>query len=382
MDFELTREERTLQRAAEEFAEREFTREYAMECEQNRRYPTEAHRLACEAGLVGVHLPREYGGRDAGLVGSVLVTEALCRKDPGLGMTISLCSLGSQFTLHLGTSAQKERILPRVTSGEMMTAVAFTEPDHGSDITDLATTAVRDGDEYVINGAKTLITNGQDARVITVLCKTDLTAEPTHRGLSVILVERERKGFSSVDLGEKMGLRMSTTCEITFKDVRVPVGNLLGQENRGFYYTLEFLDQTRVEVAAQGLGAAQAALDRAIGRLKGYSRSGREQAPNQIDRHTIADMATKVEAARLLTYAAAWSHDHSGPNPRLASMAKLYATRVAVEIADDAVQLFGDPGYFTRWDVERIYRDSRVTEIYEGTREIQKNTIANYVIGK
>lgn len=382
MNFELTEEQRALQRDAWEFAQREFTAEYAIECDRNRRYPSEAHDKACAAGLVGVHLPREYGGRDAGLMGSVLVIEALCRKDPGLGMSMSLCSLGSQFTLHLGTREQKERILPAVTSGEMITAVGFTEPDHGSDITDLATIAVRDGDDYVIDGVKTLISNGQNAGVITLLCKTDPVAKPSHRGFSLILVEMDRDGVSSVDVGEKMGLHMMSTSEVTFKNVRVPVANLLGQENRGFYHTMEFLDQTRVEVAAQGLGGAQAALDRAVDHLKERTQSGRRLADYQINQHKIAEMATKVEAARLITYRAAWSHDLMGPDPKLASMAKLYATRTAVEVAEETIQLFGGRGYFSKWDIDRIYRDVRVTEIYEGTREIQKNTIAGYVLGK
>lgn len=382
MNFDLTEGQSALQQDAWEFAQRELTREYAMECDWNRRYPSEAHRKACEAGLVGVHLPGEYGGRDAGLMGSVLVIEALCRKDPGLGMSISLCSLGSQFTLHLGTREQKERILPAVTSGQMITAVAFTEPDHGSDITDLDTTAIREGDQYLIDGVKTLISNGQNARVMTVLCKTDPAASPPHRGFSLILVERDRDGFSSVDLGEKMGLHMMSTSEVSFKNVRVPVANLLGQENSGFYHTMEFLDQTRIEVAAQGLGGAQAALDRAVAHLQERTQSGRRLAGYQINQHKIAEMATKVEAARLITYRAAWNHDHRGPDPKLASMAKLYATRTAVEVAEETIQLFGGQGYFARWDIDRIYRDVRVTEIYEGTREIQKNTIAGYLLWK
>jgi alkylation response protein AidB-like acyl-CoA dehydrogenase len=377
MDFELSEEHRALQLAAREFAGREFSREYAMECARSRRYPVEAHRRAGEAGLIAVHLPREYGGRDAGLLGSALVMEALCAIDTGLGTALSLCSLGSHFTAHLGTAEQKERILPRVTAGQMLTAVAFTEPDHGSDITHLQTVANRDGDHYVIDGVKTMISNGQNASVVTVLCATDAATSPAYRGFSLILVETDREGFSAVDLGEKMGLQMMSTSELTFKGVRVPRSNLVGQEGRGFYHTMEFLDQSRIEIAAQALGGAQAALDRSIAHLKGRKQGTRALAEHQVNRHKIADMATKVQTARLLVYRAAWNHDRHGPDSRLASMAKLYSARVAVEVADEAIQLFGGRGYFTAWDVDRIYRDVRVTEIYEGTREIQKNTIAN-----
>jgi alkylation response protein AidB-like acyl-CoA dehydrogenase len=380
MDFELGEEHEALQSAAREFAEREFTAEYAMECARERRYPAEAHRRAGEAGLIGVHLPREYGGRDADLLGSVLVIEALCAADPGLGMAISLCSLGSHFTAQLGTAEQKERILPPVAAGRMLTAVAFTEPDHGSDITQLRTVATRDGDHYVIDGVKTLISNGRNASVVTVLCKTDPAASPAYRGFSLILVETDREGFSATELGQKMGLQMMSTAEMTFDGVQVPASNLVGQEGRGFYSTMEFLGQSRIEIAAQALGGAQAALDRSVAYITGRTQGGRRLSEHQVNRHKIADMATKIHTARLLVYRAAWSHDRHGPDSRLASMAKLYAARVAVEVADEAIQLFGGRGYFAEWDVERIYRDVRVTEIYEGTREIQKNTIANSLL--
>jgi alkylation response protein AidB-like acyl-CoA dehydrogenase len=229
---------------------------------------------------------------------------------------------------------------------------------------------------------KTLISNGQNARVVTVLCKTDASVSPAYRGFSLILVELDRHGLSSADLGEKLGLRMMSTSELTFKSVRVPVANLVGTENRGFYHTMEFLDQTRVEVAAQALGGAQAALDRAVVHLNERKQGTKRLAEFQINRHKIAEMATKVEAARLITYRAAWTHDHVGPDAKLASMAKLFAARIAVEVADDTIQLFGGRGYFSKWDIDRIYRDVRVTEIYEGAREIQKNTIASRLLAR
>jgi alkylation response protein AidB-like acyl-CoA dehydrogenase len=380
MDFELDQEHRALQEAAREFAQREFSREYAIECARNRRYPVDLLQRAGEARLIGVHLPGEYGGRDAGLLGSVLVIEALCAVDPGLGMSLSLSSLGSHFTAQLGTAEQKERILPEVTAGRMLTAVAFTEPDHGSDITQMDTVASRDGDHYVLDGVKTMISNGQNASVVSVLCRTDPAASPAHRGFSLILVEADREGFSTRDLGPKMGLQMMSTAELTFEGVRVPASNLVGQEGRGFYHTLEFLHQSRIEIAAQALGGGQAALDRSIAHLQERRQGGRRLADHQVNRHKIADMATKLQTARLLVYSAAWNSDRRGPNSRLASMAKLYAARVAVEIADEAIQIFGGRGYFAEWDVDRIYRDVRVTEIYEGAREIQKNTIANSLL--
>lgn len=382
MDFELSNGHRALQEEARTFAEREFRREYALECELAGRYPSELNRKAGERRLIAVQLPEEYGGRDAGLLGSVLVIEALCRQDPGLGMALSLCSLGSHLIARWGTEEQRRRLLPLVASGLVITGVAFTEPDYGSDITMVGTTALRDGNEYVLNGLKSLISNGQEASAIIVLCRTDPSADPPRRGMSLILVETDRPGFQAVDLGAKMGLKMTSTSEVSLKDVRVPVEHLVGKENRGFYHTLEFLDVSRVEVAAQSLGGAQAALDRALSHVRSRRQSGRRLADLQITRHKIADMATKIEAARLLTYRAAWAHDHHGGDPTLASMAKLFASRVAVEVSEEAIQMLGGRGYLLEHEVERIYRDVRVTEIYEGTREIQKNTIASRLLGQ
>jgi len=382
MNFELTKEQKALQKAAWEFADGEFDKEYALECELNHRYPKELHQKACELGFIGMHFPEEYGGQGYGLFESVLVFETLCRKDPGLGVAIGISAFGSQFILRFGTDEQKKAYLPKVVSGELIMGAAFTEPDHGSDITDVATTAVRDGDEFVVNGVKTFITNGLQAGAIVFLCKTDPNANPPMKGLSSILIETNRDGFEATDVGPKMGLKMTSTAEISLKNVRVPVTNVIGQINRGFYQSLEFFDETRIEVAAQALGSAQAAYDRVLNYVKQRQQFGRRLADFQITQHKIADMATKIETARLLTYKAAWTYDNKGLNPMLASMAKLYAARVGVEVADEAIQIFGGYGYLLENEVERIYRDTRITEIYEGTKEVQKNTIAAYLLGK
>ncbi len=382
MDFELNREQKAIQKAARDFAEGEFDREYALECDRNHRFPAEAYKKACQVGLVGVHFPEEYGGQGYGVLEQVLVVEAMCRKDPGLGIAVHLRSFGSEIILHWGTEEQKRKILPGVAAGEIVTGAAFTEPDHGSDISDLDTVAVRDGDSWVINGAKTFITNGLDANYMTVLAKTDPSARPAYRGLSMILVDTRQPGFEATDLGDKMGQKMMATTELSLKNVRAPLSEVVGDENRGFYQTLEFFDEARVVIAAQALGGAQAAFDRALAHVKQRRQFGRRLADFQVTQHKIADMATKIETARLMTYKAAWTCDHKGINPMLTSMAKYHAARAAVEVAEEAVQLLGGYGYFLDNDVERIYRDIRVTEIYEGTKEIQKNTIAYYLLGK
>src|SRR3990170_3215550 len=238
MNFELTKEQKAIQKAAWEFADGEFDKEYALECELAHRYPTEKHKKAAELGFIGMNFPEEYGGQGYGILESVLVLEQFMRKDSGVGHAVTICQFDSQFILRWGTEEQKKKWLPLVASGKVITGAAFTEPDHGSDITDVDTTAVREGDEYVINGVKTFITNGLQASVIAVLCKTDPNASPTHRGMSMILVETDRPGFEATDIGQKMGIRMTSTTEIALKNVRVPITNLIGAENRGFYLAL------------------------------------------------------------------------------------------------------------------------------------------------
>jgi alkylation response protein AidB-like acyl-CoA dehydrogenase len=244
----------------------------------------------------------------------------------------------------------------------------------------MATTAVKDGDSWVINGVKTFITNGGIAHDYMVLCQTD--PEAGHRGQTMLHVPADVEGLEIQDIGLKMGIRLSPTGELTFKNVRVPLDSVIGKEGRGFYQVLGFFDESRVETAAQALGIAQGAFDRALAYAKGRKQFGKPIAAFQVTQHKFAEMATKIELARLITYKAAWNYDQGRVDAKLTSMAKYYAARSAVEVADEAIQILGGWGYMTDFEVERFYRDAKITEIYEGTREIQKNTIASAVIGK
>ncbi|WP_331457574.1 acyl-CoA dehydrogenase family protein [Desulfosarcina ovata] len=227
------------------------------------------------------------------------------------------------------------------------------------------------------------ITNGGPlAGFYSVLCQTDPEASPGYRGMSLILVEADRTGVSTTDVGAKMGIRMMHTAEVTFKDVRVPSSNLIGKENKGFYQVLEFFDESRILIAAQALGTAQGAFDRALAYIKSREQFGRKIAQFQVNQHKLADMATKIEMARLMTYKAAWNFDQGRIDPKLTSMAKMAAARAAVEVCDEAIQLLGGYGYMQEYEVERFARDAKITELYEGTREIQKNTIASALLGK
>jgi alkylation response protein AidB-like acyl-CoA dehydrogenase len=382
MDFELTDEQRDVKRAAREFAKGEFDKELAMELERNHTFPKSIWKKACDLGFIGLHFPEAYGGQGLGILENTLVVEELCCQDSGIGIALSLADFSSEVILRFGNEKQKQKYLPPVTRAEAISAGAYTEPDHGSDITRLSTTAVRKGGEFVINGTKTFITNGTLANHFVVLCQTNSEADPPYRGMCTILVERETPGFEATELGDKMGIRMTSTAELSFSDVHVPLENLIGQENRGFYQVLEFFDESRIEIAAQALGIAQGAFERALAYAKERRQFGQRIADFQVTQHKLADMYTKLETARLLTYKAAWNFDIGHIDPVLTSMAKVYAGRVSVEVADEAIQIFGGYGYITEYEVERFYRDAKIMEIYEGTKEIQKNTIASSLIGK
>ena len=382
MDFELTKSQKEIQKAAREFARGEFDKELALELDRTHEFPTKIWKKAADLGFIGVHYPEKYSGQDLGVLENIIIADVFCAQDSSIGSAIALASFASECVLRFGSDELKQKFLPAVAEGEMLSAGAFTEPNHGSDITSLDTTAVREGDEWVINGTKTFISNGGMAGFYCTMCQTDDEVQPSYRGISLILVEAEREGLTATDIGDKMGIHMMSTAEINYKDVRVPVSNVIGQAGKGFYHVLEFFDESRILVAAQALGIAQGAYDRALAYVKQREQFGRKIAQFQVTQHKLADMATKIELARLITYKAAWNYDQGRIDPKLTSMAKMYAARTAVEVADEAIQLLGGYGYMTEYEVERFYRDAKITEIYEGTKEIQKNTIASEILGK
>jgi alkylation response protein AidB-like acyl-CoA dehydrogenase len=380
VDFDLTKQQKQIQKAAREFAKGEFSKDLVEELEAKHEFPVEIAAKAGELGFIGIHFPEEYGGQAYGTLENALIVEEFCRRDSTLGSALLLCDFASETVLHFGTDEQKQRYLPPIAEGREFFGGAITEPDHGSDIRQMATTAVRDGDEWVLNGVKTFISNAGIAHNYMVLCQTDL--EAGHKGQTMFVVPADAKGLETADIGAKMGIKLSPTGELTFKDVRVPASALLGKEGRGFYQVLQFFDESRMEVAAQALGIAQGAFDRALAYTKKREQFGQKIAAMQVNSHKLADMAIKLELARLVTYKACWNFDQGRLEPMVSSMAKVYAARAAVEVADEAIQLLGGWGYMTDFEVERFYRDAKITEIYEGTREIQKNTIASALLGK
>ncbi len=384
MDFELTQEQRDIQKAAREFAEKELNRDYSLEIERSRTFPWEVWKKACELGFVGIDIPETYGGQGFDLLERVIVTEEFCRRGAGVGLHASHPGLGIEIILWSGSEDQKKKYLPPLCRGEGLLSSAFTEPDRGSDLVSspLSTSAVKEGDQYIINGTKTFITLASIAKFIIVLCQTDPDANPPYKGQSTIIVETDREGIDVTEL-EKMGWHAAPTTEVAFTDVKVPVQNLIGKENQGFYQSIQFLDRFRAMIGAASVGMAQGAFERALEHAKTREAFGRKIGHFQAISHKLAEMLTKIETARLLVYKASWKLDSKGKvDPMLFSMAKWYPARVAVEVCDEAIEILGGYGYMLENEVERFYRDARALEIVEGTREIHKNTIARFMLGK
>lgn len=384
MDFELNKEQRDIQRAAREFAETEYNKDYMLEIERNRRFPREAWKKACELGFVGIDIPEEYGGQGYNLVERILVVEEFCRCGAAAGIHTSLPGLGVEIILWSANEEQKQKYLPPLCNGKAIMAAAFTEPDRGSDLITfpLGTTAVKDGSEYIINGTKTFSSYASIAGFAIVLCQTDPEASPSYRGQSTIMVEMDRPGINVIEF-EKMGWHSAPTTEISFSDVRVPIRNLIGAEGRGFSQSIVFMDRFRVVVGSSGVGMAQGAFEKALNYAGTREAFGRKIGEFQAISHKLAEMATKIEASRLIVRKAAWQYDNKREiDPKLFAMAKWFPARTATEVCDEAIEIFGGHGYMLENEVERFYRDARVLEIVEGTREIQKNTIARYLLGK
>jgi len=382
MDFALSDEQKQVRDEVRRFAENEI-KPVASEYDREEKFPYEVMDEAAELGFVGSNVPMEYGGIGYDYLTNVIIVEELFAADPGIGLCISSAAFGADALVEFGSEEQKEEYLEPVATGEAIMGSAISEPDVGSDVSSVSTSAEKDGDEWVINGNKMWITNGSVGDFFVVLCQTDPDAEGRYNGFSQIIIESDRDGFEAEKITGKLGIRASDTAELLFDDVRVPEENLLGTRGAGFLQLMQFFDETRTAVAAQGVGIARGAAERALDYAQEREQFGRPISEFQAIQHKLADMYTKTEAARQLTYKSAWSVDYADDQlTQLASMAKEYASRVAVDVADEAVQIHGGAGYVDDFDVERFYRDAKITQIYEGTTEIQKNIIARELLGK
>jgi alkylation response protein AidB-like acyl-CoA dehydrogenase len=376
--FVLTEEQEQLKREIQEFAVREILPNVAAWDEAS-EFPMAAVKKLGAMGLMGVIFPPEYGGAGLGYVDYVLAIEQLSAADGSLGLTIAAHnSLGTNHIFLAGNEAQKKKYVLRLASGEWLAAWALTEPGSGSDASNARTTAVKKGDRYVLNGNKTFITNGRYADVAVIIAVTD-KSRGAH-GLSAFVVERGTKGFRPGKKENKLGLRASDTSELIFEDCEIPEENLLGNEGEGFIDAMRVLDGGRISIAALALGIAQGALDAALKYVKARRQFGKAIAEFQGIQWKLADMATELDAARLLTQRAALLKDAGRRVTRESSMAKLFASEVAVRICDEAVQLFGGYGFIKDYPVEKFYRDVKLCTIGEGTSEIQRMVIAREIL--
>jgi butyryl-CoA dehydrogenase len=378
MDFDLTEEQQMIRDMVRNFAETEV-RPIADEIDRKSEYPAEIVQKLCELGILGILVPEEYGGSGASYLSYILAIEELSRVCASTGVTVEThTSLGTEPIIDFGSEAQKRKYLPPLAKGELIGSFALTEPNAGSDSSALETVAVPDGDNYVINGSKMFISNAGVAGVTIVLAKTDRTA-PGVRGISAFIVERDTKGYIVGPPLDKLGIRASKTALLTFEDMRVPKENLLGKPGEGFKIAMHALDGGRIAIAAQALGIAQASYEEAVAYAKERVQFGKAISQLYAVQEIIADMATDIEAARLLTYHAAWLKDRGVRYGKEAAMAKLFASDIAMKHSVKAVQVHGGYGFMMEYPVQRHMRDAKITQIYEGTNEIQKLVIANNI---
>jgi len=335
-----------------------------------------------DLGLFGITVPEEYGGLGLDYTTFATIFEELSKGLMSISGAIGTHHILTYVLTHYGTEDQRQRFLPDLASGRKRGGLALTEPGGGSDVANLQTTAEKDGEEYVINGTKMFITNGRYGDAFCLLARTDQTAEPRHRGISAFVVEKGAPGLQVNPQHGKMGMRASSTNEVVFQDTPVPAENLLGEEGRGFRYAMEILDSSRIIIAAQCVGIGQAALEEAVRYAQQRQSFGKPIAQHQAIQFLLADMATEVHAARVATMQAATLKDEGLPFINEASMAKLLASEMCVRVTSQALQVHGGYGYFKDSPVERLFRDARVTTIYEGTSEVQRLVIARQVLAQ
>ena len=380
MDFTLTKEQQDIIKAAREFASGEFP-DRAQEFDRNESFDLDLWRKACELGFVGVFIDEEFDGAGYGFFEHCLIVEEFWAVDPGIGQAIQSTTFGAELLGLFGSEDQKRMILPQLVTGEAIMGTAITEPDAGCDVTSATTTAIKDGDEWVINGSKMFATNGNLAKYMLIFCQTDPDNPSQHKRHSFILVPAETPGYESTKIRGKLGIRASDTAELAFNDVRVPIDNLVGKEGEGFHELMAFFNRTRLHISAQAVGLARAALEESVRYTKQRHQFGASIASFQVTQFKIAEMATWIKAAKNLYYEAAWSVDQGKIDHGLIAMAKWYSAEMAVRCADEALQMHGGYGYIDEYKVQRLYRDAKILEIYEGTKEMEKTIVSRSILG-
>lgn len=378
MDFSLTKQQELFLQMIREFAEKEV-KPLAAEIDETERFPKETVEKMAKLGIMGIPFPAEYGGAGGDNIMYSMAVEELSRVCGTTGVIVSVhTSLCAAPIYEFGTPEQKEKYLTKLATGEWIGAFGLTEPNAGTDASAQQTMAVKDGDNYILNGSKIFITNGGEAQVYVIFAMTDKSAGT--RGISAFIVERGFPGFSIGKKEKKMGIRASATTELIFENCIVPKENLLGQEGKGFGIAMKTLDGGRIGIAAQALGIAQGAMDETVKYVKERKQFGRSIGQFQNTQFQLADLQTRIQAARLLVRSAAFKKDRKLPFSADAAMAKLFAAETAMDMTTKAVQFHGGYGYTREYPVERMMRDAKITEIYEGTSEVQRMVISSALL--
>ncbi|NQV15877.1 acyl-CoA dehydrogenase [bacterium] len=380
MNFELTDEQKMVRETIRDFSESEI-KPGVMERDEKAEFPTEIIKKLGELGFLGMLVPEQYGGTEMDTVSHVIALEEIARVDASTCVIMSVNnSLFSNPILKFGSEFLKNKYLPLTSSGEKLGAYSLSEPQSGSDAKAMLTTATKDGDAYILNGVKNWVTSGISSDFVIVFAKTD--REAGHRGISAFVVEKGLAGFTTGKKEDKLGIRGSDTSELIFENCRVPAENLIGEEGQGFKIALATLDVGRIGIAAQALGIAQGALERSIKYANERQQFGKPIGRFQGIGFKLADMATRVDASRLLVYRAAWLKDQGKTIGEKASMAKVFAADTAMYVATEAVQIHGGYGFIREFEVERMMRDAKITQIYEGTCEIQRLVISRHLLAE
>ena len=378
MDYLLTEEQKMIQELARKIAQ-EKIQPVAAKYDQTEEYPWEIIKVIADAGLFGLFIPEEYGGMSVGVLNLCLATEELSKACGGIAVCYAASALGTFPIVLFGTDEQKKKYLPDLASGKKIAAFAITEPEAGSDASATKTTAKKEGDHYILNGLKHFITNGGDAEIYVVIAMTNKAKGA--RGASAFIVEKDTPGFTFGKKEDKFGIRASSTRELIFTDCKIPKENLLSKEGMGFIVTMKTFDMSRPGVAAQALGIGQGAMDLAVKYARERHQFGKPITGFQGIQWMLADMATELEAARGLVYSTARMLDAGKTSvSKESAMAKLYASDVAMKVSLDALQIFGGYGYMNDYPIEKFVRDAKITQIYEGTNQVQRNIIALQVI--
>jgi len=380
--FQLDKMQKQIRKAVVDFVRGEFKKDLVDDLVRAKVYPEKIWKKSSELGFPGIAFPEEFQGEGLGAFEKTIIAEELCRGDSSVGACLAQAGYGAEILLEYGSGSQKGAWLPKIAAAQILCTVAVAEPGGGS-VTTTQTAAVRDGDHWKIDGEKAFVRNaGSLAGMYIVLCRTDANAIAPEQGLSLILVEADRAGIHVSDSGARLGQRQIPAGEVRFDSVCVPMDNLIGKENQGIRQLGDFLNHARLSTAAQSLGIAQGAFDRAFAYVQQREQFRKKIIDFQVTRHKLADLATEIEAARLLTYQAAWAVDNDRADARLCAMAKMHAARSAVAVCDEAIQLLGGYGYMQEYEVERFFRDAKTADIIDGSRNAQKDVIIDALIGK